>query len=65
MPETREATMDLKEKAIWAEVASRTGKKVLVDGERTRPLYLGVLINLNNDSLTGEAQDTKRVRCEP
>jgi hypothetical protein len=34
------------EHTAWAEIERRLGPNVLLDGERTRPTYLGTLINL-------------------
>jgi hypothetical protein len=38
-----------KEKAPLGEIERRLGKNALIDGERTRPYYLGELVNLHTD----------------
>ena len=37
----------VKEKAVWVSINARTGRKILPDGEKTRPLYLGGVIDLS------------------
>ena len=43
------AEVDMKEKkqkSMWLEIGSRSGRRILPDGERTRPCYLGAVVNL-------------------
>ena len=50
-----------KESSAWKEIDRHTGRNVLPDGERVRPLYLGDLVSLRSTAeLTLEHFGRKR-----